>query len=66
MALPNLAVLRDPLSKFGSLLKCCIRDEYESDRKGTLTEGVAFVVLGLLSSLLTTVVLSQLGLLLQL
>lgn len=53
---------QEPLSMFGALYNVCIRDEYAKERK-LLTEGVAFLVLGAASSLLTTYVLAYLGVL---
>lgn len=50
----------DPLSKFGGLMRSCIREDQDKDRK-ILTEGVALMLLGMVSSVLTTYVLASLG-----
>ncbi len=53
----------DPASMFGRLTSACIRDEYvEQDRK-SVVEGVAFILLGAFSSILTTYFLSLAGIL---
>ena len=52
----------DPGSVFGSLLQRCLSDRYSRNR-GDAMEGVAFVLLGLASSLVTTYVLSLAGIL---
>ena len=50
----------DPLSMFGGLTRSCIREDEQKDR-GLLTEGVALMVLGMASSLLTAYFLASLG-----
>ena len=54
---------RDPMSLFGPLTQVCIRDEYAPDEKGVLREGVVLGVLGVMSSVLTTYLLSLAGIL---
>ncbi len=54
---------RDPLSLFGPLMLVCISDEYVKNDKGLVRDGVLFAVLGIASSVLTTYLLSVLGLL---
>lgn len=50
----------DPLSEFGGLMRICIREDRDEGRK-MLTEGVALMILGMASSVLTTYVLAWLG-----
>jgi len=52
----------DPLSMFGGLMRSCIRDDYEKDR-GVVVESVVVMILGIASSVLTTYLLSTLGVL---
>jgi hypothetical protein len=52
----------DPGAIFGGLLSRCISDRY-LPREKMAFEGVAFVVLGMVSSLVTTYVLSLVGIL---
>ena len=52
---------RDPGSTFGGLLAGCIRDDYVKDEKRVLTEGVVFLILGAISSVATTYLLSVAG-----
>jgi hypothetical protein len=54
---------RDPGSIFGGLLNVCVRDDYVRERR-LLTEGVLFVLLGVVSSFATTYLLTMAGLLL--
>jgi len=51
----------DPVTLFGALLRGCISDRYLPRDKTAAAEGVAFVILGLCSSFLTTYLLSALG-----
>jgi hypothetical protein len=52
---------QDPSSVFGSLLRGCIRDRYVPIRKSEEMERLLFVLLGLLSSVATTYLLSAVG-----
>lgn len=52
----------DPGAIFGGLLRGCISDRYLPREKMAL-EGIAFVALGMASSLITTYVLSSVGVL---
>ena len=52
----------DPGSIFGGLLQRCLSDRFSKER-GLALEGVAFVLLGLVSSVVTTYVLSLAGIL---
>ena len=54
---------RDPLSLFGPLSDVCIRDEYDADEKSMVVDGVILGVLGVMSSVLTTYLLSLAGIL---
>jgi hypothetical protein len=54
---------QDPMALFGGLLRSCISDRYDTGDGGLLKEGMALMVLGLASSLLTTYSLATLGLL---
>ena len=54
---------RDPIVLFGGLTQACIRDEYAADEKSVLREGVLLGVLGVMSSVLTTYLLSLAGIL---
>lgn len=58
----NSFVSKEPLSMFGALYSVCIRDDYAEEKK-LLAEGVAFIILGAVSSLVTTYVLAYLGVL---
>lgn len=51
------------MSLFGPLAQVCIRDEFVADEKGVLREGVVLGVLGVISSVLTTYLLSSAGIL---
>ena len=53
----------DPLTMFGGLLRSCIREDSDADDKKILKEGVAFLLLGSATSLVTTYVVASLGLL---
>jgi hypothetical protein len=54
----------DPGSIFGGLLAGCIRDDYVEDDRKLAAEGVLFLLLGAVSSVVTTYVLSAAGILL--
>ena len=54
---------KDPGSTFGRLLAGCIRDDYVKQERQILAEGVLFLVLGAVSSVATTYVLSLAGIL---
>ena len=54
---------RDPGSIFGGLLAACIRDDYVKEDRKMIAEGVVFLILGALSSVLTTYILSLAGIL---
>ena len=54
----------EPGAIFGSLLAKCIRDDYAEEDSKKVAEGVAFLVLGAVCSVLTTYFLSMAGLLL--
>ena len=54
----------EPGSIFGGLLARCIRDVYVKDDSKLAAEGVLFVILGAVSSVLTTYFLSLAGILL--
>ncbi len=54
----------EPVSIFGHLLARCIRDDYIKDDSKLAAEGVVFVLLGAVSSVVTTYVLSVAGVLL--
>ena len=51
----------DPMAIFGGLLRGCISDRYLPSDKAAALEGVTFVFFGLCSSLVTTYVLSTVG-----
>jgi hypothetical protein len=51
----------DPGAIFGGLLQACIRDRYLPKEKTAALEGVAFLVLGVCSSFLTTYLLAAAG-----
>jgi hypothetical protein len=53
----------NPASKFGSLLRGCISDEYLRPEKRVLAEGAAFLLLGVCCSVATTYLLSVAGVL---
>lgn len=53
----------DPASIFGGLARGCIADRYEETEAKVLVEGVAFLMLGAFSSVVTTYVLSAAGIL---
>ena len=46
---------------FGSLLRGCISDDYAEKEGKMLLEGVAFILLGLAASVLTTYALASFG-----
>jgi hypothetical protein len=54
-------LIPEPVAFFGHLLRSCISDEKGENLKGFLSDGVALVGLGMLSSVLTTYVLTQAG-----
>ncbi|HYA56392.1 MAG TPA: hypothetical protein VED22_06290 [Nitrososphaerales archaeon] len=53
----------DPGSIFGGLFSVCIRDEYAKTDRKMLAEGVLCLILGMVSSVVTTYVLSLAGVL---
>jgi hypothetical protein len=53
----------DPSSVFGGLLRGCIADRYDETESRLLAEGVAYMMLGAFSSVVTTYVLSAAGIL---
>ncbi len=53
----------DPGSIFGRLFSVCIRDRYLKEDWGLMAEGVIFLILGAVSSVLTTYALSLAGIL---
>jgi hypothetical protein len=52
---------RDPGSIFGGLFMACIRDEYVKEDRKMVAEGVLFLILGAVSSVVTTYILSLAG-----
>ena len=52
---------RDPGSIFGGLFSVCIRDEYADQDRKMVAEGVLCLILGAVSSVVTTYVLSLAG-----
>ena len=54
---------QDPGSTFGGLLAGCISDAYQKQDRKTLAEGVLFMILGSVCSILTTYALSLAGVL---
>jgi len=54
----------DPGSIFGGLLAGCIRDDYVKYKDRAAAEGVLFLLLGAVSSVITTYLLSLAGILL--
>ena len=54
----------DPGSVFGGLLARCIRDDYLKEDSKIANEGMLFLVLGAVSSVVTTYLLSMAGILL--
>ena len=52
---------RDPGSIFGGLFSVCIRDDYVKQDKKIVAEGVLCLILGMVSSVLTTYFLASLG-----
>jgi len=54
---------RDPGSIFGGLFSVCIRDDYVKQDKKLVAEGVLCLILGAVSSVVTTYVLSLAGIL---
>jgi hypothetical protein len=54
----------DPGSIFGGLLAGCIRDDYLKDDNRFVAESALFLVLGAVSSLVTTYLLSAVGVML--
>lgn len=55
---------QDPGSTFGGLLSGCIRDDYVKEDPKILAEGVLFLLLGAVCSVVTTYALSLAGFLL--
>ncbi len=53
----------DPGSLFGSLLRGCVSDRYLKIDRGLPLEDVAFLLLGICSSVVTTYLLSLAGIL---
>ena len=51
----------NPMVTFGSLLRGCISDDYAEKEGKMLLEGVAFILLGLAASVLTTYALASFG-----
>jgi hypothetical protein len=54
---------RDPGSIFGGLFSVCIRDDYVKLDRKMLAEGVLCLILGAVSSIVTTYILSLVGVL---
>lgn len=54
---------RDPGSIFGGLFSVCIRDDYVKPDRKMVAEGVLCLILGAVSSIVTTYVLSVAGIL---
>jgi len=54
---------RDPGSIFGGLFSVCIRDDYVKPDRKMVAEGVLCLILGAVSSIVTTYVLSVAGVL---
>ena len=54
---------RDPGTIFGGLFSVCIRDDYVKQDRKLVAEGVLCLILGMVSSVLTTYVLSLAGVL---
>ena len=54
----------DPGAIFGGLLAGCIRDDYVKYKDKAAVEGVLFLLLGVMSSVVTTYILSWAGILL--
>ncbi len=52
---------RDPGSRFGALFGVCIRDEYVKEDWSTAVEGAILVILGAVSGVATTYLLSLAG-----
>jgi hypothetical protein len=52
---------RDPGSIFGGLFSVCIRDDYVKPDRKVVAEGVLCLILGAVSSVVTTYVLSIAG-----
>jgi len=55
---------QDPGSIFGGLLAGCIRDDYLKDDNRFVAESAFFLVLGAVSSIVTTYLLSVVGIML--
>ena len=53
----------DPGSIFGGLFSVCIRDDYVKNDRKMVAEGVLCLILGMVSSVVTTYVLSLAGIL---
>jgi hypothetical protein len=53
----------DPGSIFGRLFSVCIRDDYVKQDRKMVAEGVLCLILGMVSSVLTTYALSLAGIL---
>jgi len=54
---------RDPGSIFSGLFSVCIRDEYVKQDRRMVAEGVLCLILGAVSSVVTTYILSLAGIL---
>jgi hypothetical protein len=54
---------RDPGSIFGGLFSVCIRDDYIKEDRKMVAEGVLCLILGAVSSVVTTYLLSLAGIL---
>jgi len=54
---------RDPGSIFGGLFSVCIRDDHFKEDRKLVAEGVLCLVVGALSSVVTTYILSLAGIL---
>jgi hypothetical protein len=54
---------RDPGSIFGGLFSVCIRDDHFKEDRKLAAEGVLFLILGAVSSVVTTYLLSLAGIL---
>lgn len=52
---------QDPTGVFGGLLQACIREDEVENRGGIMKEDIAFFVLGIVSSTVTTYFLFQTG-----
>ncbi len=52
---------QDPMSRFGALYNVCISDEYKRYSRGIPRDELVFAILGVASSVLTTYLLSLVG-----